>query len=321
MRAIQYREPGRPELVDVPMPDVPEGEVLVKVKAVTTCPHWDLHINEGIPMVPGMELNYPFTLGQPGHEAAGEVVALGKGVTRFKEGDSVALWRDQGMARQGCYAEYVPAKESSLIPVPGDIEPSALASLELAMCVQASFQQILGILPVEGTRFAVNGLGPGGLVAIQIARAYGAGELIAFDPVESRRELAQKIGVDRALDPMDPDAFPEGRRKPDAIDIALDCTGLAPAVEYLMDRTHRLVALFGVLREPVRFGLKHWHPGLNLMGYGQHSYEAAEAALGHVVAGKLNLSHLVSETLPFERYAEGVQLLKEKKAIKVCFVP
>ena len=321
MKAIQYMEPGKPELVEVPLPEVPEGEVLVKVNAVTTCPHWDIHIDAGEPMVPGMELNYPYTLGQPGHEATGEVVALGKGVTRFEEGDRVALWRDQGMARQGCYAEYVPAKESSLIPVPADLDPVGVASLELGMCVQVSFQQIREVTSMEGTRFAVNGLGPGGLVAIQLARAYGAGEVIAFDPVPERRELALKLGVDRVLDPLDSGAYPETRRRGEALDIALDCTGLAPAVEYLMNRTNQVVALFGVLRDPVSFGLRHWNPGLYLLGYRPHNYQAAEEALEQVVSGKLNLKHLVTKTLPFEQYAEGVQLLKEKKAIKVCFVP
>lgn len=321
MRAIQYMEPGRPELVEVPVPDIPEDEVLVKVIAVTTCPHWDLHIMDGIPMVPGMDLTYPFSLGQPGHEAIGEVVSVGKGVQDFQEGDRVCLWQDQGMDRQGCYAEYVPARTRSLIKVPEHLDPEAVASLELAMCVQVSFDQIREAFPIKGSRFAVSGLGPAGLVALQIARAYEAGEVIVFDPVESRRELALSIGADRALDPLDENAFPKTRKKGQAVDLAIDCTGLSSAVEYLMDRTHHMLAVFGVLREPVRFGLNHWMPGLHLVGYSPHNYQAAERALGHVVDGKLNLKHLVSETLPFERYAEGVQLLREKKAIKVCYLP
>lgn len=321
MRAIQYMEPGRPELVEVPVPEVPEGEVLVKVKAVTTCPHWDLHIMDGIPMVPGMELNYPFSLGQPGHEATGEVVAVGKGVEDFQEGDTVALWQDQGMDRQGCYAEYVPARTRSLIKVPPHLELEAIASLELAMCVQVSFDQIQEAFSIEGTRFAISGLGPAGLVALQIAKAYRAGEVIVFDPVESRRELALSIGADTALNPLEADAFPKTRKKGEAVDLAIDCTGLNSAVEYLMDRTHHMLAVFGVLREPVRFGLNHWMPGLHLVGYSPHNIQAAERALQHIVEGDLNLKHLVSKTLPFENYGEGVQILREKKAIKVCYKP
>jgi threonine dehydrogenase-like Zn-dependent dehydrogenase len=57
------------------------------------------------------------------------------------------------------------------------------------------------------------------------------------------------------------------------------------------------------------------------MGYGDHNVEAAKTALKFVTAGKLDLTPLVSKTLPFTRYAEGVELLKNKKAIKILFDP
>ena len=43
-----------------------EGEVLVKVNAITTCPHWDLNIIDGQPMFPNMKMEYPYTPSQPG---------------------------------------------------------------------------------------------------------------------------------------------------------------------------------------------------------------------------------------------------------------
>ncbi len=62
-------------------------------------------------------------------------------------------------------------------------------------------------------------------------------------------------------------------------------------------------------------------PGVTLMGYGDHNRKAAETALKFVIAGKLDLTSLVSKTLPFTRYEEGVELLKNKKAIKILFDP
>ena len=53
----------------MPVLEPQAGEVLLKVRAITTCPHWDLHINDGEPMFPHMQLGYPYTPGQPGHEA------------------------------------------------------------------------------------------------------------------------------------------------------------------------------------------------------------------------------------------------------------
>ncbi len=275
----------------------------------------------GESIVPGMMMRWPQPVGKPGHEGVGRVAALGPGVTAFGEGDRVALWRDQGLEHEGCFAEYVQAHESNLIQVPDHLEAAKLASLELAMCVQSSFDQILRIFPIEDKRFGVSGLGPGGLVALQLAKANKAREVVVFDPVEQRRELAIQLGADRALDPLEADCFPHDRFSSEAMDLSIDCTGLSPAVEFLMDRTRDLVALFGVLREEVRFGFKHWCDALHLLGYGPQTREAAEAALAHVEAGQLDLSPLISQTLPMSDYLEGVSLLQKKQAIKVLFIP
>ena len=321
MKAIQYIEKGRPEIVELPIPQPGEGQVLVKISGVATCPQWDMHIMDGAPMAPGGKLEYPYTPGQPGHEATGKVVELGPGVTEFAAGDRVAFWQDQAGAKQGCYAEYVIAEAGNLLKVPRFLEPQEIASLELAMCVQVSFDQIQNVAPIEGKRFAVSGLGPAGLVAIQLAKAHGAGEVIAFDPVESRRQLGAELGADRALDPTDEDAFPHDRFSPEAIDLAIDCVGFPASIEYLMGKTKDVVALFGVLREDVRFGFKQWCRGLHLVGYGTHNRGAAETALDLIVSGKLKLKPLISKTLPLESYAEGVALLQKREAIKVCFIP
>ncbi len=321
MKAVQYLEKGRPEIVELPMPEPGEGQVLMKILGVATCPHWDLHIMDGVSMAPGGTVAYPYPPGQPGHEAMGEVVAVGSSESPFPVGSRVVLWQDQAGAPQGCYAEYVVADEANLLAIPSSLEPEEIASLELAMCVQVSFDQIANISPIEGKRFAVSGLGPAGLVAVQLAKAYGASEVIAFDPVESRRVLAQELGADRVLDPTSDEAFPQDRFSPEALDLSIDCTGLKVSVEYLMKRTRDAVALFGVLREEVNFGFLHWCRGLHLVGYGSHNKRAAETALAHVVEGRLKLRPLITKSLPLERYAEGVELLRTQQAIKVCFRP
>lgn len=321
MKAIQYIKKGRPEIINLPIPEPGKGQVLVKIEGVATCPHWDLHIMDGISMVPGGTVEYPYLPGQPGHEAMGEVVEVGSNVEPFSVGSKVAFWQDQAGAQQGCYAEYVVADIGNILEIPPTLEAEQIASLELAMCVQVSFDQILNVKAIEGTRFAVSGLGPAGLVAIQLAKAYGAKEVIAFDPTESRRELATSLGADNVLDPTDEDAFPHNRFSPEAIDLAIDCTGLKVSVEYLMHRTVDVVSLFGVLRDNVDFGFTHWCRGLHLVGYGSHNKTAAETALAHIVEDRLKLDPLITTTLPLEEYAEGVELLRQQKAIKVCFTP
>jgi threonine dehydrogenase-like Zn-dependent dehydrogenase len=131
--------------------------------------------------------------------------------------------------------------------------------------------------------------------------------------------LARQLGADTVLGP-DTDALPADRFGPQALDAAIDCTGLKGAIEYLMDRTGEAVAIFGVLREDVTFGARHWSR-LALMGYGSHNRQAAERALQLVEEGKLKLAPLVTHILPFSRYDEGIALLRRQEAVKVCFLP
>ena len=315
MHLLQIVAPGEARWREAPVPTPHVGEVLVKVMGVTTCPHWDLHIMGGVPMFEGRPLSYPYTPGEPGHEAVGEVVALGGGVRGFAPGQRVAAWRDPGGRRQGCYAQYAALDADHLLAVPDTLSEDALASLELAMCVQVSFDQLIQRDAVQGKRFGVSGLGPAGLIAVQMARAYEAREVIGIDPLPERRALALRLGADTVLSPED---FPPDRS---ALDAALDTTGLPVSITFLMDRTTSTVAIFGVLREPVSFGPSHWWGDFALLGYGVHNRVAAERALRLIVEQQVDLSPLVTHRLPFTRYAEGVALLRTKEAIKVLFLP
>ena len=319
MKVLSIEAPGRAAWKDAPVPAPAAGEVLVRILGVTTCPQWDLHIFGGSPMFPGQKLEYPYFPGQPGHEATGEVVALGEGVTTPRIGARVSVWKDTGARPHGCYAQYNNLRAVDVIEVPAHLPLAQIASLELAMCVETSFQQLARIGGIAGRRVGASGLGPAGLIAVQLARAHGAAEVVGIDPVPERRDLALQLGAHRTAAP-DATLWPANRGD-GALDDAIDCTGLPPSIEFLMDRTQRCVTIFGVLREEVRFSLRHWYPGLLLMGYADHNRQAAETALRFIAEGKLRLDPLVTATLPFTRYAEGVELLRQKKAVKILFDP
>ena len=320
-KVLQFTAPGKTEWRDMPVLEEQEGEVLLKVNAITTCPHWDIHIMDGVPMFPNMQLDYPYTPGQPGHEAVGEIAALGPGVNHFSVGQRVVAWRDRGLAvRQGCYAQYVPFATDSLLPVPDHVPDEKVASLELAMCVQVSYDQLGVFGGVSGKRVGISGLGPAGLIAAQMAAAYGAREVVGFDPMPERRAEALQQGIGRAL-PPDADAFAADRFAEDALDLSIDCTGFKTAIQYLMDRTRTAVAIFGVLRETIEYDASHRRGGLALIGYENHNLGAAERALQLINDLKLDVEPLATHTLPFTRYAEGVELLRNKEAIKIRFLP
>ncbi len=327
MKAIQVVKGREVTLLDLPVPEPGPGEVLVRVQAVTTCPQWDLHLRHNEPMFVGHTFRYPYAPGQPGHEATGEIEALGPEVSGLEVGDRVSLWRDPGHDRPGCYAQFVVRKQEDVLRVPRELPYEATAPLELAMCVGATVLRLKSMDALRGRRVGITGLGPAGLIAGQMARAEGAASVVGFDLSERRREHARRHGFEAVYDSRDDLAalFPAraptigGPWKP-GLECAIDCVGAKASVEFLMDRVSETVALFGVQREEYTFAPRHWL-SLCLVGYPRHSREAAEYAVGLLERGELDLTPLVTHHLPLERYAEGIDLLERQEAIKVCFWP
>lgn len=320
MKILQVGRGRECAVLDVPVPQPGPGEVLLRVEGVTTCPQWDLHLRHDNPMFPGHQFHYPYTPGQPGHEATGVIEAVGAGVVDVAVGDRVSAWRDAGHDVPGCYAQYAVHKSESVIRVPADLPIEAVASVELAMCVGVSFLMLNEMDAVRGRRFGVVGLGPAGLVAAQMARAEGASEVIGFDVTPARRELARKLGVN-ACDPAGEDGrrYPARPQQPD-LDCGIDCVGAKTSVEFLMDRTRDVVALFGVQREDYAFAPRHYG-GLRLCGYRGHSRAAAEYAVAMIARGDLDLTPLVTHQMPLTQYANGIDLLERQEAVKVLFTP
>lgn len=293
----------------------------MRIDAVTTCPQWDLHLRHNDPMFVGHRFHYPYTPGQPGHEAVGRIVDVGPNVKDLKPGMRVCAWRDAGHNRAGCYAQFAVHKAESVIQVPEKLAVEKLAPLELAMCVGASFLVLRQMNAMDFSPFAVNGLGPAGLVAVQMALAEGASEVIGFDPLPERRKLALEVGARACFDPADTDplVYPLRPAKP-RIYSAIDCVGAKASVEFLLDRVVYTVALFGVQREDYTFAPRH-NSVLRLCGYPGHGRAAAEYALELIKAKKLDLAALVTHTFPLEKYAEAIDLLEAREAVKVCFRP
>lgn len=315
MKALQIVRAEHAEWIDAPIPEPGPGEALVRVAEVATCPQWDLHIYYGKPMFAHEQaVPFPYSLGQPGHEMAGIVEKAGPGCT-LKAGRKVAAWRDAGHHRPGCYAQYVVMKEDHLLPIPEELPFRKAVSLELGMCVAASVMKLKQSEGIRGQRCGVNGLGPAGLIAVQMLLAEGAREVIGLDPNPQRRELALKLGASFCCEPDSTEIANRG--KPGALDIAIDCVGYPQAVRNIMDRTNKSVALFAVQRDD--YTLRH--QGLSVIGYPGHFREAAEYALDLVIAGKLDFEPLMSRVLPLAEYSQGVQLLKKQEAIKICFIP
>lgn len=313
MKVLQVTAPKEFFLLDLPVPEPGPDEIVMKVNAVTTCPQWDLHLRHNEPMFIGHTFQYPYTLGQPGHEATGVITAVGDAVNDLEVGDRVSAWRDPGHNYPGCYAQYVRHKAENVIRVPQDLPDEALAPVELAMCIATVFRELKKMDVINGQAFGISGLGPAGLVAMQMARAEGAVSVVGFDTNESRRDYALRHGADLCVPPGEtiaPSLLPH---------TSIDCVGSKASVEGLMSYTADTLALFGVQREDYIY--RPQNNRLTLLGYKGHFRESAEYAVNLIRQGKLDLSILVTHKLPLERYNEGIELLERQQAIKICFLP
>lgn len=304
---------------EAPMPEPGPGEVRVKVEAVTICAQWDLHLRHNDPMYLGHQFVLPYTPGQPGHEASGVVDMAGPGVVELAEGDRVSIWRDPGHDIPGCYAQYVVRPIHDVILVPDRLAPWESAPVELAMCVACSVLRLKQARAISGKRLAVMGLGPAGLIALQMLKAEGAAFVAGIDPSPERREIGLDLGLTAAMSPEEAERALPLRPKAQ-LDSAIDCVGLKKTVEFVMDRVEDAVALFGVQREDYAFRPSHWL-GLRLLGYAPHSREAAEYAVSLLAEGKLDLGSLVTHRMPLEHYGEAVDLLEQQKAVKIALMP
>ena len=319
MRALQIMGPDDARVVIVPLPEPAAGEVLVRVRAIAVCSHWDLTLLAGKDIFerPGYP-RYPISVGVPGHEMSGQVAALGPDAELFRVGDRVAAWTSRASAlpgRYGYYAEYAAVPEDCLMPVPEHLSFEEAAPLEMAMCVASSIRQAGDM---AGKTVAVGGAGPAGLMAIQMACALGARRIIAFDPVEGRRSLALFAGADITLDP----AADEVKDLPSSTaEIAIECAGAAASAENLMRVTSGSVHLFGVVHGTVGFTMDHWMRNVRLFGYPGHFRESAELALALMTTGALRTDFLIGTKVGFDRYREGLATLKSGKVAKVCIVP
>jgi len=317
MRVLQIQAPGKCEIVDRPVPEVQDHEVLVEVKACVTCPHWDITLWTGVDILerPGYP-RYPIPEGFPGHEMSGVVVKTGRAVRNFRVGDRVATLIDGGTESPGFYAEYVSRPEDTVAKLPDCVSYESGASLEMANCL-VPFVRRLGNL--AGKRVGVTGVGPAGLLAVQMLRAAGAAEVVAMDVLPERLALAQRLGATEALHTGTREGLQALQAKP--LQACVDCSGRGVALQTAFDHTHGLVAVFGVIHGEAKIGTLHWLQGLSIVTSLPKTEEDTKFMLDLLAAGKLNAEPLVSARLPFERYAEGVQLLIDKKAIKVCFYP
>jgi len=216
MTAIGIKAPGGPEtLVPVQraVPTPGAGEILVKVAAAGVN-RPDVLQRKGLyPPPPGAP-------DIPGLEIAGEIVALGANVKRWKTGDRV-----MALVSGGGYAEYCLAHESHALPVSGLSMVEAAAIPETFFTVWHNMVERGGLKP--GETFLVHGGTSGiGTIAIQLAKALGA-RVIATAGTPEKCEACRKLGADVAVNYKTEDfvAMTKAATGDKGADVILDMVG------------------------------------------------------------------------------------------------
>jgi L-iditol 2-dehydrogenase len=246
MRVAVLRDVHEIVLEERPVPEPGPGEVLVRVTAVGVCGS-DVHYYEH-GRIGEFVVESPLVLG---HEPAGEVVGLGTGVTRVGLGARVSIEPGRpdftcseclagrynlcpNMAFfatppvDGALAEYVVVHEAFAHPVPDTLGDDAAALLEpLSVGVWAAQKGHVG----PGSRVLVNGAGPIGLVAVQVARAAGAAEIVVADVNAHRLALAATLGATAVLDVTETSLRDSGL----APTVLLECSGNPGATRAAID--------------------------------------------------------------------------------------
>jgi len=182
------------QLSEVPRPRPRTGEVLVRVSAASPNP-WDWHFMRGLPYISrlaGAGLRKPKN-SILGSDVAGQVEAVGAGVTQLEPGDEV-----YGFVGAGAFAEYLAVPESFLGPKPGDLTFEQAATLPLAGMTALQGLRDVGAIRAGQHVLIIGASGGVGTLAVQIAKSFEA--TVTGVCSTPNVELVRSLGADHVID-------------------------------------------------------------------------------------------------------------------------
>jgi 2-desacetyl-2-hydroxyethyl bacteriochlorophyllide A dehydrogenase len=320
---------GEIDVVSVEDPTPGPRDVVVSVAGCGIC-GTDLHILEG-EFAPSLPI-------VPGHEFAGQVVALGSGVTEVQVGDQVAVdpslycmecyycrrghnnmcerWGAIGVSVAGGAAEFAVAPVANCVKLPDSVRPADAALIEPLSCVVRGFDVLPRML---GDHYLIYGAGTMGLMNLEIAKRAGAASVDVVDLNPGRLATAVQLGCTNAVASADEIERPRGW------DVVIDCTGVVAAIEDGLGRVGKTGTFlqFGVCAERAE---AHWPPfkiynqEITITGSMAvlHSFErAAELFTG----GALDPEVFISDRFGLEDYPKALQQFRNGIGRKIQVTP
>lgn len=346
MRAIVLHDVMKWSLDTVPVPEVPDGGMLVRVLACGLCGSDLRTIRSG-----HRNVRFPWVLG---HEICGDVVALGTGYTgRWRIADRLSIGpvvydpfdpycvegrhelsanvREIGQQWPGGLAEYIaiPAESvamGNILPAPEALEPEYAAIVEPGSSVVHAHERARTTI---GDTVLVMGSGPIGCLHVAIARASGADRVFMSDIVAARLDLARAF---------EPDAIIDASREDVAARVAELTGGMGPTVVITANPSPQApvdavkmvakggrVVLFGGLPHGdstpgVDLNIVHYQ-NIELIGLSRFAPRHFRRSLALLASGRVRGRKLVTHTLPLVDADTGIRAALDGTALKVVFKP
>jgi len=310
MKAIQVTGPRRLQLTEAPVPEPGEGEVLVKLEALSVC---------GSDMMayrhPQPEEDYPLGQGIPCHECAGTIAQ-----------SQIAEWP---VGRRVIYlpalnlnggAEYVVAEPETLVSLPDEGDMGQWLMCQPWGTVLYALEKVG---PVAGKNVAVLGQGCIGLLFTMTLKQMGARKIIAIDPNENRLALSRKLGANLAINSsrVAPEKVVREVFGNQGADMVVDASGDATALDLCvgMARMHGTLVLFSIPEEKqVTFDyLTAISKQLTMVGTVSATCEAPAKPIQDAVdrqsKGEVDLSWLITHRFDFGEAPAGYELYASRE--------
>lgn len=317
--------PGRIEFREIEKPEPKAGEVLVRMRRIGICGS-DIHVWHG---------QHPFT-SYPvtqGHEVAGEIAAVGAGVSGFAAGDRVTIepqvvcgachpcrhgrynlcerLKVMGFQTTGAASEYfaVDAAKATKLPPTMSFDEGAMIE-PLAVAVHA-VRRFPGL---AGAKVAVLGAGPVGILVAQAAKGLGAAATLVTDISDLRLAKAQECGADAVANTARDD-FGAALAKafgPDKADVIFDCAGCDASIKGAIAHARKgsAIVLVAVFAGPAKVDLAVLNDHeLTLDTSMMYRHEDYLEAIDLVSSGKVRLEPLVSKHFAFREYAQAYRYI------------
>ncbi len=335
MKAVFVAEPGRIELRDIPRPEPGGDEVLIKVRRAGICGS-DIHLFKGMHAF----RKPPAILG---HEIAGDVVAVGTGVTCFKPGDRVTVNPQQtcghctacksgrdnlcqnkrvpGTAQWiGSFAEYFPAPAAFVHPLADTVEYGHGVMVEPLAVAIHPFRKVGD---GSGKSLAILGCGSIGLLSLFMAKRLGFASIVCTDTIPYNRDKALALGADAVIDPLTGDV----RQVVDSITngVGVDMTIIAAGSGNILDQAASItrkggeIQLISMMSKPIPVeSYAIVFKELSVFGSMQYTIPEFAAALAMVNAGA-DLEPLITHVFPAGQTQQAFDMLNGKSggAVKI----